>query len=47
MLFIMSLFAPAPVTDDGILYANRAATQNDIRACLGPVGFEVVLRGGK
>ena len=38
---------PAPVADDGILHANRATAQNDPRACLGPIGFEVVLRGGK
>ena len=47
MVFIMSLFAPAPVTNDGILHANRATAQNDLRACLGPIGFEVVLLGGK
>jgi hypothetical protein len=47
MVFIVSLLAPATVADNGILYANRAATQNDFRARLGPIGFEVVLRGGK
>jgi len=47
MMFIMGLFAPAPVTDDGILLANRAAAQNDIRARLRPIGFAVVLCGGK
>ncbi len=47
VVLIMSLFAPAPVTDDGILYANRAVAQNDFRARLGPIGFEVVLGGGK
>jgi hypothetical protein len=47
MVFIMSLFAPAPMTDDGILHANRAAAQNDLCARLGPIGFEVVLRCGK
>ena len=47
MVFIMSLFAPAPMTDDGILHANRAAAQNDFRARLGPIGFEVALGGGK
>ena len=47
VVLIMSLFAPAPVTDDGILHANRAVAQNDFRARLGPIGFEVVLRGGK
>lgn len=47
MMFIMGLLAPASVTDDGILHANRAATRNGLRARLGPIGFEVVLRGGK
>jgi hypothetical protein len=47
MVFIMSLLAPAAVTDYGILHANRAGTQNDIHARLGPIRFEVVLRGGK
>jgi hypothetical protein len=47
VVFIVGLFAPATVADNGILNANRATTQNDFRARLGPVGFEVVLRGGK
>ena len=47
MMFIMGLFAPAPMTDDGIPHTNRAATRNEFRARLGPIGFEVVLRGGK
>ena len=47
VVLIMSLFAPAPVSDDGILLTNRAVAQNDFCARLGPIGFEVVLRGGK
>jgi hypothetical protein len=47
VVLIMSLFAPAPVTDDGILHADWATAQNDFRARLGPIGFEVVLCGGK
>ena len=47
MVFIMSLFAPAPVTDDRILHANRSAAQNDIRGRLSPISFAVVLCGGK
>jgi len=47
VLFIMSLLAAAPVTDDGILRANRAVAQNNFRAGLGPIAFEVVLRCGK
>src|ERR1700732_4382476 len=27
VVFIMSLFAPAPMTDDGILHADRAVAQ--------------------
>ena len=47
VVLIMSLFAPAPMTDDGILHANRAVAHNDFRARIGPIRFEVVLRGGK
>jgi hypothetical protein len=47
MVFIMSLFPPAPVSDDRILRTNRAAAQNDIRTRLGPIGSAVVLCGGK
>ncbi|HEY2017627.1 MAG TPA: hypothetical protein VGH38_29175 [Bryobacteraceae bacterium] len=47
VVLIMSLFAPAPVTNDGILHANRAVSYYDFRARLGPIRFEVVLRGGK
>ena len=47
VVLIMSLFAPAPMTDDGILHANRAAARNDSRARIGPIRFEVVLRGRK
>src|SRR6516225_9215047 len=35
------------MTDDGVLHANRAVAQNDFRARIGPIRFEVVLRGGK
>ena len=47
MLLVMSLFAAAAVTDDGILGTNRASAQNAIGARLGPIGFEVVLRSRK
>jgi hypothetical protein len=47
VVLIMSLFAAASMTDDGILRANRAVAQNDFRTRIGPIGFEVVLRGGK
>src|SRR5579872_1306222 len=47
MLFIMSLLASATVPDDGILLTNRAPAQDDFRARLGPIGFEVALSRGK
>ena len=47
MVCIMSLFAPMTVTDDRILLTNRAPAQNDIRARLGPIGFEVARSGAK
>ena len=47
MLFIMSLLASATVTDDGILLTNRAPAQDDFRARIGPIGFEVALGRGK
>ena len=47
MVCIVSLFAPTTVTHDRILLTNRAPAQNDIRARLGPIGFEVALGGGK
>src|SRR6266571_8359159 len=40
VVLIVGLFAPAPMTDDGILHANRAVAHNDFRARLGPIGFE-------
>jgi hypothetical protein len=46
MVFVVSLFAPAAVTDDGIAQTNRALTK-DRPASFDPVGFEVVLGGGK
>ncbi len=42
MVFVVSLFAPAAVTDDGIAQTNRALTK-DRPASFDPVGFEVVL----
>lgn len=47
VVLIMSLFATAPMTDDGILLANRAVAHDDFRTRIGPIRFEVVLRGGK
>ena len=47
MVCILSLFAPTTVADDRILLTNRAPAQNDIRARLGPIGFEVARSGAK
>ena len=47
VVLIMSLLAPAPMTDDGILHANRAVAHNGFRARIGPIRFEVVLRSRK
>ena len=47
VMFIVRLLAAATVTDDGITFANRASPQKDLPAVAGPVGFELVRRGGK
>ena len=47
VVFIMRLFAPAAVTNDGVLQTKRAAARDGFRARLGPIRFEVALRGRK
>jgi len=47
VMFVMRLFAAAAMADDRVLGADRATAQDDFRGCLGPIGFEVVLRGRK
>jgi hypothetical protein len=47
MIFVVRLFPPPTVTNDGILSAKRASPQDAIRPIPGPIGFEVVLRSGK
>ena len=47
VMFIVRLLAAATVTDDRIAFANRASPQNDLLAVAGPIGFELVRRGGK
>jgi len=47
MIFVMRLFAPAAMADDGVLGTDRASAQDEVPASLGPIGFEVVLRGRK
>jgi hypothetical protein len=45
MMLVMSLFAAATVTNDGVLQTDRASAQENFRHRLGPIGFEVVMRG--
>jgi hypothetical protein len=47
VMFIVRLLAPATVTDDGIAFANGAASRKNLVAVFGPIGFELVRRGGK
>ena len=47
MIFVVSLFAPAAMTDDGIAYTNRALTKDRPTISIDPIGFEVVLRRRK
>jgi hypothetical protein len=47
MVFIVSLFPSATMTDDGILHANRASAHDSSRARLAPVGLKVALDRGK
>ena len=47
MMFIVRLLAAAPVADDRIAFANGASPQDDLIAVSGPIGFELVRRGGK
>jgi hypothetical protein len=47
VMFIVRLLAAASVTDDRIAFANRASPQNNLLAVTGPIGFELVRRGGK
>jgi hypothetical protein len=46
-MFIVCLFAPASVTDDGIAFANRASPQQDLLAITSSIGFELVRQGRK
>ena len=47
VVLIMRLFAAAAMPDDGVLGTNRTTAQDDFSTGLGPIFFEVVLRGGK
>jgi hypothetical protein len=46
-MFIVRLLAPATVTDDRIAFTNRASSQDELVAVCGPIGFQLVRRGGK
>jgi len=47
VMFIVCLLAPAPVADDRIALTNGASSQDNRGAGSGPIGFELVRRGGK
>jgi len=47
VVFVMRLFTAAAMADDGVLETDRAAAREEVRTRLGPIGFEVVLRGRK
>ena len=47
VILIVGLLAAASVTDDRIAFTNRASPQDDLVAVFGPVGFQLVRRGGK
>ena len=47
VMFIVRLLAPATVTDDRIAFTNRTSSQDELVAVCGPIGFQLVRRGGK
>jgi hypothetical protein len=47
MIFVVSLFAAAAMADDRIAFTSWASPQNNPGASGGPIGFRVVLPGGK
>ena len=47
VILIVGLLAAASVADDRIALTDGAAPQDDLSAVCGPVGFELVRRGGK
>jgi hypothetical protein len=46
MVFVMSLFAPAAMTNDGILQANWAEANNPFCTSVRPIRFALALRRG-
>jgi hypothetical protein len=47
VILIVGLLAAPPMADDRIAFTNRASPQDDLIAVSGPVGFELVRRGGE
>jgi hypothetical protein len=47
VVFIVRLLAAASMAGDRIAFTHRAAPQDDLVAAFGPIGFELVRRGGK
>lgn len=47
VMLIVGLLAAAAVANDRIAFTNGAAPQDHLGAFFGPIGFELVRRGGK
>jgi hypothetical protein len=47
VILIVGLLTAASVADDRIAFTNGASAQDELVAVSGPVGFELVRRGGK
>jgi len=47
VMLIVGLLAAVSVANDRIVFTDRASSQDDLGAVPGPVGFELVRRGGK
>jgi hypothetical protein len=47
VMFIVRLLAAAAMANDRIAFTNGASPQDDLGAACGPVGFQLVQRGGK
>ena len=47
MIFVMRLFAPAAMADDGIALTIRAVAKDRAPTSFDPIDLEVVLRGRK
>jgi len=47
VMFIVRLLTAPPVPDDGIAFTDRTSPQDELIAVCGPIGFQLVQRGGK